>query len=179
MRKDKTIVLDFDGVIHRYSRGWEDGSIYDPPVFGMKQAIELLRTQYNVVVCSTRCNTPKGMKEVKTWLDRNLIKVDDITCEKPIGICYVDDRAVPFDGQISEMLANIYRIDEGGSLVKQREKYIENGGKDDVNYEVIWHKFKDKIGQYSDKHRQKNSRYCVSISCEDLLKWMSELETKK
>lgn len=28
----KTIVFDFDGVIHRYSKGWQNGSIYDKPV---------------------------------------------------------------------------------------------------------------------------------------------------
>jgi len=34
-----TIAVDFDGVIHQYSKGWEDGSIYDKPVKGVRQAL--------------------------------------------------------------------------------------------------------------------------------------------
>jgi len=51
----KTIVFDFDGVIHKYSKGWQDGSIYDEPVEGIKELIDDLRTKYKVVVVSTRC----------------------------------------------------------------------------------------------------------------------------
>ena len=28
----KTIAVDFDGVIHKYSKGWQGGEIYDEPV---------------------------------------------------------------------------------------------------------------------------------------------------
>ena len=38
----KTIVFDFDGVIHRYSKGWQDGNIYDKPTKGIKETIEIL-----------------------------------------------------------------------------------------------------------------------------------------
>src|SRR3546814_17831472 len=29
-----TVALDFDGVIHRYSKGWRGGVIHDPPMPG-------------------------------------------------------------------------------------------------------------------------------------------------
>ena len=43
----KTIVFDFDGVIHKYSKGWQDGSIYDEPVEGIKDLIN----EYNDLSC--------------------------------------------------------------------------------------------------------------------------------
>ena len=105
----KTIAFDFDGVIHRYSKGWQDGSIYDGPVDGIKEVIEQLREEgFEVVVYSTRCNSTEGIKDVKKWLKKHKIEVDGVAHEKPIALMYVDDRAIPFNGNCEVLLKNIH-----------------------------------------------------------------------
>lgn len=95
-----TVVFDFDGVIHSYKSGWKGaGVIPDPIVPGMTDAIDQLREHgYIVVVVSTRCSTQEGMEAVKTYLMDNGIIVDDVLAEKPPAVCYIDDRAICFDG---------------------------------------------------------------------------------
>lgn len=68
MRYDtkKTIAIDFDGVIHAYSHGWADGTIYDLPVPGALETIErLLMRGYAVFIHSAR---PPRM--IKRWLEK-------------------------------------------------------------------------------------------------------------
>lgn len=94
-----TVVFDFDGVIHSYKSGWKGVTeIPDPPVSGIREAINKIREKFNVVVVSTRCISPEGIKAVKNWLNKYSIIVDDIAAEKPPAICYVDDRAICFNG---------------------------------------------------------------------------------
>lgn len=51
----KTIAIDFDGVIHAYSKGWQDGSIYDEPVSGAFEAIKKFMDEgYTVYIHTTR-----------------------------------------------------------------------------------------------------------------------------
>lgn len=104
----KRIVFDFDGVIHRYSRGWQDGSIYDGPVPGIKEVIDQLRDEgYDVIIVSTRSKHEYGRKEIEQWLEKYHIYVDNICAEKPPAICYVDDRALYFDGDCDTLIEKI------------------------------------------------------------------------
>ena len=104
----KTIVFDFDGVIHKYSNGWQDGSIYDEPVAGIKDVIDNLRAlNYKVVIVSTRCQTDYGMVTIRNWLVNHNIIVDNICKEKPPALVYVDDRAICFDGNANTLLDKI------------------------------------------------------------------------
>jgi hypothetical protein len=104
-RRKQTIAVDFDGVIHQYSRGWQDGTIYDPPVEGTHAALERLHRRYKVVIFTTRVNPdmPGGnvqLKRVIDWLEENGfeegVHFDEVTHAKPPAVVYIDDRALHF-----------------------------------------------------------------------------------
>lgn len=104
----KTVVFDFDGVIHSYSSGWKgDTAIPDPPFPGIREAIVDIRKKYRVVVVSTRCASEEGKAAIKGWLAKYDIVVDDITKEKPPAVVYIDDRAICFDGHADLLAARI------------------------------------------------------------------------
>lgn len=103
----KTIAVDFDGVIHRYSKGWQDGSIYDSPVEGSeKQLKKLVDKGYKVVIFTTRVNPEMGdnveveREKMRKWLSSNGFKENvhyhEITALKPKASFYIDDRAIRF-----------------------------------------------------------------------------------
>ena len=100
MAEHDTIAIDFDGVIHKYSKGWQDGSIYDEPVDGVAEALCLLSMRFNLVIYTAR----QDKEAVKRWMDEKVwngnktFKPTDIeiTNHKPPAIAYIDDRAVRF-----------------------------------------------------------------------------------
>ena len=113
LTKKLAIGLDFDGVIHAYSRGYFDGTCYDVPTEGAFDAIRALMVRYNVFVFTAR-----KPEDVKAWFDIMMrgsnwpfiveIVPDDsgpywdkpgvlgLTNRKLIAIAYVDDRAIRF-----------------------------------------------------------------------------------
>jgi hypothetical protein len=127
----KTIAIDFDGVIHRYSKGWHDGTIYDEPVRGALEYIKSLMDQgYCVYVLSTR-----NPRQIKRWLDHYTWKWDSfskddqlafygykpeivpfwkniwdkpyalgITNRKLPAMAYIDDKAVRFEGRWDNLI---------------------------------------------------------------------------
>ncbi len=105
--KQKTIAVDFDGVIHAYSKGWHDGTIYDKPVAGAAQSLRRLQQAgFHVLIYTTRASdrTIEGVFEegqadkVADWMNRHGIPFDEIyRGEKPIFVAIIDDRAVRFD----------------------------------------------------------------------------------
>lgn len=105
----KTVVFDFDGVIHSYTSGWKgENVIPDPPVPEIAQAIKSIREAgYEVVVVSTRCKSGVGMGAILQYLEKNGIEVDDVMAEKPPAICYIDDRAICFDGHAETLLDKV------------------------------------------------------------------------
>jgi hypothetical protein len=104
-----TIAVDFDGVVHRYSRGWHDGSIYDEPVEGALEGLKSLMIEEAVFILTSR-----DKWQVASWLREHgfHVTVDGppsyvwdfwnqrgvllVTNRKLPATSYLDDRAVRF-----------------------------------------------------------------------------------
>ena len=99
MMSKQTIAVDFDGVIHAYSKGFHDGTIYDPPSVGTQAALAELAAKYHVVVLTARARTPELVAEIGAYLKAYDLDqyVSNITNVKPAAVAYIDDRAILFD----------------------------------------------------------------------------------
>lgn len=108
--------VDFDGVAHAYSRGWQGGVIYDPPVPGAFDAIRIMQshgyavfiftarddlqpvadwiTEHSAIDCMIDDFMPGDIRRPKFWNDTERLLV---TQRKLPAEYYVDDRAIRFD----------------------------------------------------------------------------------
>ena len=99
-QEQKTISVDFDGVIHRYAKGWHDGTIYDVPVEGCQDALKrMVESGYRIFITSSRVNH-QDAQVVVDWLEAHGMHNGEhwhgITRNKVSAIAYIDDRAVRF-----------------------------------------------------------------------------------
>ena len=103
---NKQIAIDFDGVIHKNSLGFSDGTIYDSPIKGTKEALEQLHKKYKIIIftCKVKPDRPlikgkTGKQLIKDWLSKhNLLQyIHEITCEKPRAVLYIDDKGYRFN----------------------------------------------------------------------------------
>ena len=53
--------IDFDKVIHKCSKGYYDGTIYDEPVEGAYEALERLAKNYTVIVYTCKAKPDRGL----------------------------------------------------------------------------------------------------------------------
>lgn len=104
----RTIAVDFDGVLHGYSKGWQNGEIYDEPKAGAAKGMRALKQLgFHLVIYSTRNRDrivdgkeQKGMaQQVREYLDQHEIPYDQIWTkpEKPLCIAFIDDNAIHFE----------------------------------------------------------------------------------
>ena len=108
----KTIVFDFDGVIHKGYKGWKDGSIYGTIDMDLIEYIIELMSTFNIVISSNR--PAKQITEFMNKLDLgvefeifnkdfqdnmywNKQGIIGVTNDKAIGILYIDDRGFRYD----------------------------------------------------------------------------------
>lgn len=98
-------MIDLDETIHKYSKGWSDGSVYDDPIPGAKQVIDWLKTKgFEIVIFTTRASAENAkeygqdvteqIQNVENWLSNNDIYYDRVTAEKLNADFYIDDKAI-------------------------------------------------------------------------------------
>ena len=92
----KIICTDFDGVIHKCSRGYQDGEIYDEPTENARFTIEnLQRAGFEVVIFTARGK--EKYSKIRKWLRKYGFPPLKITNIKPKKVlAFVDDRAIRF-----------------------------------------------------------------------------------
>lgn len=114
-----TIAIDFDGVIHSYTSGWQGTHVIpDPPVPG---AIEFLAylcgdgVNAVAVIFSSRAKTWRGRWAIRAWLREHSgsywqeswafqgIESIKVTAVKPAAVVYIDDRAQRFEGEFPNL----------------------------------------------------------------------------
>lgn len=115
---ENQIAIDFDGVIHKSSKGFYDGTIYDEPIEGAIESIKrIYESGYTIVIFTAKTKSDRPLVNGKTgselvwdWLKKyNIDKyIKEVTSEKPRALYYIDDRGVRFENwnKTNEFLFN-------------------------------------------------------------------------
>jgi hypothetical protein len=105
IQESKNLAIDFDGVIHKNSKGFYDGTVYDEPINGSYEALKSLSKNYNLIIFSAKARTDRPLINNKTgveliweWLEKYNMKqfISEIVSEKPRALYYIDDKAIHF-----------------------------------------------------------------------------------
>lgn len=105
----RTICVDFDGVVHSYTSGWQGIDVIpDPPV---DEALAWLMAlamdeRFKPVIYSSRSKDPKGVEAMRAWFHEHAPALDgelEFPTQKPAAYLTVDDRCWNFRGHFPTM----------------------------------------------------------------------------
>lgn len=105
--KPKHVCVDFDGVLAEYD-GWKGPENLGAPRPGAAEFLqEINDLGMKVIILTTR-----NPLTVRVWLDDLGIDhlVDRVTREKPPALAYIDDRAIPYEGDFGAVLWKLVRF---------------------------------------------------------------------
>lgn len=133
------VLIDFDGVIHKYSKGIHDQTLYDSPVEGAKDFIDSIKDKYRIVVFTARlasfnegqaCNIAR--EDIAKWMDEHNIYYDEITCQKLPAVAYIDDMCIEFSPNL------------GWDYVKSSLTFLDRIARRQIGINT-WEEFEDKL----------------------------------
>lgn len=131
------LMIDFDGVLHSFSKGVYDKTLYDKPVDGAKEFIDSVKDIYRIVIFTSRISTfignnvrEKMINKIEEWLYKYNIYYDEITCQKLPAVAYIDDMAIEFN--------------RDWSYVRRRLKILDKISRMQIDIDT-WDKLEDKV----------------------------------
>ena len=113
----KILCVDFDGVLHSYTSGWQGANVInDPPVPGAMLWLHRMvkKSDYEVHIYSSRSKQEGGIDAMVDWLIEHLhiagyskehvLAEIRFPTEKPPAYLTIDDRAICFRGTFPSVL---------------------------------------------------------------------------
>lgn len=121
---DKPILcIDFDGVIHSYEHGWQDGAIYGVATRGFFEWAQEAQKLFKLVIYSSRSKTDEGVIAMSLWMRAQLQNWRDAggmrnneplefeyADKKPPAFLTIDDRAICFQGDWNSLHPGALRL---------------------------------------------------------------------
>lgn len=112
------LCLDFDGVIHSYTSGWQGAGVCnDPPVEGTEAFLYEATKHFRVMIYSSRSKSLAGRRAMKRYMRQHfktpltfspshdadfLNEAVSYPWFKPSALITIDDRALTFTGEWSD-----------------------------------------------------------------------------
>lgn len=132
------VLIDFDGVIHKYSKGIYDCSLYDDPVEGAKEFIDSIKDKYRIVVFTARLCPVEDLhpnitiEDIAKWMNKYNIYYDEITYKKLPAVAYIDDMCIEFSPNL------------GWDYVKGNLAILDRIARRQIGINT-WEEFEDKL----------------------------------
>lgn len=115
MSKDKTIAIDFDGVVADYSQGFQGHGVFGEPIPEARMVLKLLKEEgYTIIINTTRGELDaidRYLRDHDLPFDYlNFNPVNDelgLSNSKVAAAIYIDDRNICFNGDWKSTLQSI------------------------------------------------------------------------
>lgn len=110
------LCVDFDGVLHSYTSGWQGADVVtDPPVPGAARFLIEASKHFRVCIYSSRSKDPGGIAAMQKWLIKNMGYPEcfaelEFPTQKPAAFLTIDDRAICFEGTFPEDVADLLKF---------------------------------------------------------------------
>lgn len=140
MKKNKkTICIDFDGVLHDYSDGYQGLDVFGDMIPNADKGTQVLKEKgWTIIIYTTRKKTEALEKWLKDngiaydYINENPEQPEDSKGGKLIADIYLDDRGITFRGEWDEWIIHEiveFQAHQGCNMKKKMEQAYKRAEK--------------------------------------------------